>query len=235
MTYLSILHLYHLCFSNNVANSRWFMKSPIFKFNILSMVLIFAATSHAQQPVSAQLKDPKAADVEIVGHVLEPKKLPPKDLIKNLAVPKGFEINVFAEGLVNPRMIAVADNGNVYVTRRDAGDVIKLVDSNNDGVADGQEVVANRPGMHGIAIDGSTVYLVTVNDIYKAAIQPDGKFGALERLVDDLPDGGQHPNRTLAVGPDGKLYVSVGSTCNACNETSPESATMLQMNKDGTG
>ena len=211
------------------------MKSPVFKFNILSMALIFAANTYAQQPVSAQLKDPKAADVEIVGHVLEPKKLPPKDLIKNLSVPKGFEINVFAEGLVNPRMIAVADNGNVYVTRRDVGDVIKLVDSNNDGVADSQEVVANRPGMHGIAIDGSTVYLVTVNDIYKAAIQPDGKFGALERFVDDLPDGGQHPNRTLAVGPDGKLYVSVGSTCNACDETSPESATMLQMNKDGTG
>jgi len=209
------------------------MKLPMFKYGVLASVLLIA-NAYGQQPVSAQLKDPKAADVEIVGHVLEPKKVPPKDLVKSLAVPKGFEINVFAEGLVNPRMIAVADNGTVYVTRRDVGDVVKLADNNKDGVADSQEVVANRPGMHGIAIDGDTVYLVTVNDIYKATIQADGKFSALERFVDDLPDGGQHPNRTLAIGPDGKLYVSVGSTCNACDETNPESATILRMNKDGS-
>ncbi|RYY02342.1 MAG: YbhB/YbcL family Raf kinase inhibitor-like protein [Gammaproteobacteria bacterium] len=211
------------------------MKYILPKCGLLGLACLVASNTYAQQPVSAQLKDPKAADVEIVGHVLEPKKVPAKDLIKRLIVPNGFDIKVFAEGLMNPRMIAVADNGNVYVTRRDIGDVVKLTDTNNDGVADGQEVVANRPGMHGITFDGTTVYLVTVNDIYKAAVQADGKFGALERIVDDLPDGGQHPNRTIAIGPDGKLYVSVGSTCNACNETNPESATILQMNKDGSG
>jgi Raf kinase inhibitor-like YbhB/YbcL family protein len=224
------------------------------QLGLLGAALIFTAHTHAQdharghgdghghprghaevEPVSAQLKDPKAADVTIVGHVLEPKKLPTKDLLRNIALPRGFEIKIFADGLVNPRMIAVANNGNVYVTRRDVGDVIKLEDTNRDGVADNQEVVANRPGMHGIAINDDTVYLVTVNDIYKALIQPDGKFGPLERFVDDLPDGGQHPNRTLTLGPDGLLYVSVGSTCNACDETNPESATILQMNTDGTG
>ncbi|HEX5657441.1 MAG TPA: YbhB/YbcL family Raf kinase inhibitor-like protein, partial [Polyangiales bacterium] len=40
-------------------------------------------------------------------------------------------------------------------------------------------------------------------------------------------------NRTLAFGPDGMLYISVGSTCNACNESSPESATMLRVSPDG--
>ena len=52
-------------------------------------------------------------------------------------------------------------------------------------------------------------------------------------LADDLPDAGQHANRVLAVGPDGKLYLSVGSTCNECNESNPENATLLQMNPDG--
>ncbi|RYY75367.1 MAG: YbhB/YbcL family Raf kinase inhibitor-like protein [Gammaproteobacteria bacterium] len=207
----------------------------IFPIAGLSGALIFfLTTTQAAELVSEQLQDPKAADVVVVGHVLEPKKLPAKDLLQNIALPRGFEINVFAEGLVNPRMIAVAESGAVYVTRRDVGDVIKLVDLNNDGAADKKEVVANRPGMHGIAIDKNTVYLATVNDLYKAPILADGKFGTLEHFVDDLPDGGQHPNRTLAVGPDEKLYVSVGSTCNACDETNPESATMLQMNKDGT-
>lgn len=53
-------------------------------------------------------------------------------------------------------------------------------------------------------------------------------------LIKDLPDGGQHPNRTIAFGPDGLLYVSVGSTCNDCNESNPESATMLQVTPDGS-
>ena len=182
-----------------------------------------------------QLRDPKAADVRIVGHILEPKKFSPKNITEKLALPRGFSINVFAENLVNPRMIAVADNGDVYVTRRSVGDLIKLVDDDGDGVVDTQEVVANRPGMHGIALKGDTIYLATVNDIFRATILPDGKLSPLEHIVDDLPDSGQHPNRTLAIGPDGKLYVSVGSTCNACDESSPESATLLQMNPDGTG
>ena len=190
--------------------------------------------SHAIPPVSEQLKDPHAADVTVIGHVLEPKKISTTNILSKIALPKGFEINIFARNLINPRMIAVADSGAVYVTRREAGDVVKLIDANQDGMAEHQEVVANRPGMHGIAIDRNTVYLATVNDLYKAAILPDGKFSPLEIFVDDLPDGGQHPNRTIAIGPDGKLYVSVGSTCNACDETNPESATMLQMNTNGT-
>jgi glucose/arabinose dehydrogenase len=53
--------------------------------------------------------------------------------------------------------------------------------------------------------------------------------------VDDLPDGGQHPNRTLAVGPDSMLYVSIGSSCDACAETNPEHATILRTGLDGSG
>lgn len=204
--------------------------------NLIVMALnVNAAGLPHNHPGNDQLRDPKAADIRIVGHVLEPKQIAPKKLVEKLALPRGFTANVFAENLVNPRMIAVADNGDVYVTRRSVGDVIKLVDSDGDGVADAQETVANRPGLHGIAIKGTTVYLATVNDIFRATILADGKFGPLEHIVDDLPDSGQHPNRTLAIGPDDKLYVSVGSTCNACDESSPESATLLQMNPDGTG
>ena len=79
----------------------------------------------------------------------------------------------------------------------------------------------------------SKVYLATVNDVYVADVKPDGTFGELQRIINDLPDGGQHPNRTLGIGPDGMLYISAGSTCNACAETSPESATILRASKDG--
>jgi glucose/arabinose dehydrogenase len=87
--------------------------------------------------------------------------------------------------------------------------------------------------MHGIAIDGRKMYLVTVNDVHATEINADAALQELRRIIDDLPDGGQHPTRTLAVGPDGMLYVTVGSTCNACDETDPESATVLRATPDG--
>ncbi|MGC3984280.1 MAG: YbhB/YbcL family Raf kinase inhibitor-like protein [Pseudorhodoferax sp.] len=58
-------------------------------------------------------------------------------------------------------------------------------------------------------------------------------LGPLQMLLGDLPDAGQHPNRTMAFGPDGMLYLSVGSTCNACNESNPENAALLRVAPDG--
>lgn len=209
------------------------LKSSLLPMSALGIAVTFAAPAFAVDP--DQKSNIKPGNAIIVGHVLKPEPLAPDRMEKIMALPQGFEVNVFAKDLLNPRMIAVSRGGSVYVTRRDVGDVVRLVDANRDGVAERREIVANRPGMHGIAIDGNTVFLATVKEIYKTTIQPDGKFAPLELIADDLPDGGQHPNRTLAVGPNGKLYVSVGSTCNACDETNPESATMLQMNPDGTG
>lgn len=57
----------------------------------------------------------------------------------------------------------------------------------------------------------------------------------MKELLKDLPEAGQHNNRTLAFGPDGMMYVTVGSTCNACEETSKENATLLQAKADGSG
>jgi Raf kinase inhibitor-like YbhB/YbcL family protein len=200
-------------------------------------LLACGATLAAAMPASAsaQQQEQETSNTEIVGHVLQPRKLEPTaERQSNLKLPENFKLEVFAEGLVNPRILAVADDGTLYATRRSVGDVVMLKDTNGDGKADVQKVVAGRPNMHGIAIDGDKAYLVTVHDVYVANIKKDGTFGELKRLVDDLPDAGQHNDRTIAVGPDGMLYVSVGSTCNACNEPNPENATMLQMKPDGS-
>ena len=190
-------------------------------------------------PTSEQLKDPKTSDVTVVGHVLKPMPVEPTpERVAQLKVPEGFRIETFAENLINPRMIRVANDGTLYVTRRKVGDVVMLRDANGDGRADESEaerkVVATRPQMHGIEIDGDTVYLTTVADVYRTKRREDGTLEPLERIVSDLPAGGQHPNRMVVKGPDGKLYVSVGSTCNACAETDQENATMVRMEPDGS-
>jgi len=154
--------------------------------------------------------------------------------IKALKAPQGFTVSAFATGLKNARIIAVAPNGDVYVSRRDQGDVLLLRDANGDGRADGEPVtVALRAGAHGLAIRDNKLYLVTVKELFVADIKSDGRLGDLKMLIGDLPDAGQHANRTMAFGPDGMLYLSVGSTCNTCNENNPENATLLRITPDG--
>jgi glucose/arabinose dehydrogenase len=189
-------------------------------------------------PLRADVPEPerKPNIAKMEGHVYNPVRLDPTDeRIAQLKVPDGFRIEKFAENLVNPRMLAVSEDGTVYVTRRQVGDVLMLRDTNRDGKADAVQVVAQRPDLHGIAIDRGNrrMYLAAVKDVYVADLNDDGTLGELRRIIDDLPDGGQHPNRTMGMGPDGKLYISVGSSCNACDESNPEHATMLRVEPDG--
>lgn len=151
--------------------------------------------------------------------------------IKSLKLPAGFSIAKFAE-IANPRMLAVAADGSVYVSQRTPGTVSMLKDTNGDGAADVTKVVAEKKQMHGLAIDGGKMYLITVKEVFVADIKPDGGLGDLRTIISDLPDAGQHPNRTLAIR-NGKIYITVGSTCNACDETNLEHATIVTTDLNG--
>jgi glucose/arabinose dehydrogenase len=163
-------------------------------------------------------------------------------LAATLKAPAGFKVEVFASGLGNPRWLASGPDGSTYVTLRMEGQVLRLRDGNGDGdAADAGErtVVADAAtnpaltGVHGITVHEGRVYLVSIKSVVSAAVGSDGGLSDFRTLVSDLPDGGQHPNRTIAVGPDGKLYVTVGSTCDACGETNSEAATVLRLELTG--
>ncbi|MEJ1239855.1 PQQ-dependent sugar dehydrogenase [Chryseolinea sp. T2] len=159
-----------------------------------------------------------------------------ESMLSRLKVPTGFVISVAASGLGKPRMMAFSDRGNLYVTRRDQGDVLQLIDSDNDGRFDQMHTVVSKfPGVHGITIRDSYIYLISNRELRRAKLQGDGSVAEPEILIKDLPDGGQHGNRTIAFGPDDMLYISIGSDCNDCNESNPEHATMVVVKPDGTG
>lgn len=151
--------------------------------------------------------------------------------IKSLKLPAGFSIAKFAE-IENPRMLAAAPDGTIYVSQREPGTLTMLKDTNGDGAADVQKVVAEKKQLHGVYIADGKMYIATVKEVFVADMKLDGTLGELRTIISDLPDGGQHPNRTLAV-KDGKLYITVGSTCNACDETNSELATILTADLNG--
>jgi glucose/arabinose dehydrogenase len=164
-----------------------------------------------------------------------PEPVPPTDaLIAGLEVPEGFVLNVFARDLQHARMLATHGDW-LYLTRPRQGDVLKLTDSDADGVSDVQAPVASGlMGVHGIVFHEQAVYLATPKEIYLATVSTEGTFSTPQAIITDLPDGGQHLNRTLGIGPDGLLYISVGSSCDACEESNPEHATMLRAALDGS-
>jgi Raf kinase inhibitor-like YbhB/YbcL family protein len=202
------------------------------KLKIAGPVAIAAALSLAPMAVAQQ---GDGTEIQITTNVFKPNKVQPtSDRIGQLKLPDGFKVQSFAKGLGNSRIIAVSKKGDVYVSRREEGDVLLLKDANGDGKADGPPVqVASRAQTHGLAIKDNKLYLVTVKEVFVADIKEDGTLGELTMIIGDLPDAGQHPNRVMAFGPDGMLYISVGSTCNACNESNAENATILRSTPDG--
>src|SRR5687767_3748582 len=71
-------------------------------------------------------------------------------VVERLHVPAGFRVSVFAQGLGTARMLAVGDDGTVYVTRRDSGDVLALRDDGTGKAAAPRRVVTDLPRVHGI-------------------------------------------------------------------------------------
>ena len=176
-----------------------------------------------------------------------------------LSVPPGFEVNVFAEGLSNPRRMALAPNGDVFVTESRAGEIVLLRDADGDGVAERRETFATgleRP--FGMAFQDGFLYVGNNDAVVRFPYVP-GQLqaqGVPEHVVDlpvssDALDhdtaerlgidvnrtrGFNHWTRNLIFGPDGrKMYVSVGSATNAMPGSDPRRAAINEYDADGSG
>lgn len=196
--------------------------------------------SHILSPMVASLTLPAAGEAvqsEVTGRINRPTQLEATpERIAKLNIAEGFRISVFARDLKEPRMMAVTPDGKLLVTRRgEEGEVLLLEDRDGDHVADSTRSVAKMPHVHGIAIHDEMLYLTTVRELYSAPLPTGEAKLELKTIYKDLPDAGQHPNRTMAFSPEGKLFLSVGSTCNAAPEPNKESATLLEVALDGSG
>lgn len=156
---------------------------------------------------------------------------------ERVQVPPGFRVEVFAAGLGGPRLMAWSPSGDLMVSIPQRGQVVLLPDRDRDGRADRAVVFAadlDRP--HGLAWRDGWLYVAETGRIVRLRDgDGDGRADRHEVVVADLPAGGGHWTRTVTFGPDGKMYVSVGSSCNVCEEADPRRAAILQFNADGSG
>lgn len=147
-----------------------------------------------------------------------------------LRVPPGFKIAVYAQNLEGVRYLVLGPGNAVYASQPGVGAVVKLIDRNHDGVIDSTVTVQRGlKNPFSIAFRGDTMYVGEERDVLR--FDP-GATSPVTLL--QLPAGG-HSTRTVVFGPDGKMYVAVGSSCNLCDERDSLRAAVTQLNPDGSG
>ena len=171
-----------------------------------------------------------------------------------LNLPEGFALSVAAQGLKRVRFMAESPDGRVFVT-----DMHDLTDNSKGSVyiLDGFDPVAKsfkkvipyltrlrNPNSVAFYTDSSGVqwlYLALTDRLLRFRYEPGEEAPhAKPEVLATFPDyglnykyGGWHLTRTIAVGPNGKIYVSVGSSCNACVEKEEVRASIVEMEPDG--
>lgn len=151
--------------------------------------------------------------------------------LEGTELPAGFSLIKFAD-LYRPTAFAFDARRKMYVTSQD-GNVYLLQDSDQDGRADSQITFSSGYDFPlGVAIHHPTgdVYISHQGKITVLSdTDDDGKADRESVLADDLPFD-IHMNNNLEFGPDGWLYIGVGSACKACYDSDPRSATILRFN-----
>lgn len=157
-----------------------------------------------------------------------------------LEVPVGFTIEEVASGLTRPRFMALDGDGSLVYASDGASEVVRLRDTDGDGRYETKQVIAGGlPYVHSVAfVNGQLLAAAETQVVRLGDFGLDGAARSVQVLIDNLPGGAQdlygHRTRTLLQGPDGKLYLGVGSSCDVCEESTPLRAAVLRANVDGS-
>lgn len=147
-------------------------------------------------------------------------------------LPPGFAISIFANDLTNARVLKFDLDGHLLVSQPSQGKITALVDQDQDGKADQNLTVLsglNRP--HGLAFKDGYLYVAETDKVARFTYQ--NLTATNKQVLFTLPSGGNHFSRTIEFGSDGRLYTTVGSSCNVCTEKDAKRAKILVSDPDG--
>lgn len=168
----------------------------------------------------------------------------PFDQPRQVLAPDGWSVSLWAR-VPTARLAAWAPDGTLLVSRPKVGDVLALTPGAGAEPPAQRTLLSGLDQPHGLAFAGSTLY-VAESDQVDAYRYEDGAATAPRTVVGGLPDAKSddlrgaygHALKSVAVGEDGAVYVSVGSTGNVSEEdrsADPERATVLRVPPGGGG
>ena len=158
-------------------------------------------------------------------------------ILKQLKLPQGFTISIFAKDLPNARTLALGDEGVIYIGTRQQGSIYAVQDSNNDGIADKKYILATDLYMpNGVAYKNNTLYVAQPDKIirFNHITQSLAKPPKPQIVYDKLPSDKRHGWKYLRFGMDNKLYSAVGAPCNSCEPKKEIYGSLFRMNTDGS-
>ncbi|MCK9410010.1 MAG: PQQ-dependent sugar dehydrogenase [Bacteroidetes bacterium] len=207
---------------------------------LLTIIFFSACTSQSLPP---SVKMTAVRDLGLIQQtVFVPSKFKGKISDRlSLSVLSGYSVNVFHTGrLVKPRFFAWSADSVLHVADKNAGTVIAMPDRNHDGVADTAIVVASGfSNSHDLKFYNDALYVAEETKVTKCVdADRDGiyekKSTFITMVTGGQQGGGGHDTRTIVFDPaKKKIYLSIGSFCNACREE--ERAIIEEWNDDGTG
>lgn len=172
----------------------------------------------------------------VAGLALTSARAAPPDL-RDITLPAGFRIDVYARDVANARQMALGDDGILYVGSRGAGMVYAVIDADGDFRAETVRIIARGLNLPtGVAYRDGALYVAEVQRVLRF----DDIGNHLDTppkpvvITDQLPADRHHGWKFIEFGPDGRLYVPVGAPCNVCLKDPPY-ASILRMNADGSG
>jgi glucose/arabinose dehydrogenase len=127
--------------------------------------------------------------------------------------------------------------GNLLVADAGAGRIYRYPASNGAIDPSSQPpapLIDRLDAPSNVALHDGYLYVGETRTISRYAYDPAGPAGVRETVVGDLPRGG-HSTRTVVFGPDGAMFVSIGSSCNICDEQDSRRAAIGRYAADGSG
>ena len=157
---------------------------------------------------------------------------PPPPLVERGLLAPGFGLTVYAI-VPQPTSLAFGPDGRLYVASTHSA--VYAV-SGPDGGGRAETVSPFITGLEvplGLLWVGGDLYVSYRGAVSAFALASTGSAGPERPIVTNLPGFGLHQNDGLALGPDGYLYLGMGSTCDHCRERDPRNGTILRFRPDG--
>jgi glucose/arabinose dehydrogenase len=131
--------------------------------------------------------------------------------------------------------MTMGPNGVLLVANRAGNAVVALLPgSSSIQAARSLTLVSGLHDPTSLDMYNGYLYIGEGSSIARVQLGTDLQPGPVERIITDLPNGGQHSTRTVLIGPDHHIYVSIGSDCNVCQESDPHRATIWVYHLDGS-
>jgi glucose/arabinose dehydrogenase len=196
-----------------------------------------APTDSTTTPSVGAPQAPRSAELaEVTVDVPDDMAQAPFDEPRRALVPAGWTLSVWAR-TPKPRLAAWAPDGALLVSIPSAGQVLSVRPGRTDVLLEG----LNQP--HGLTFAADTLYIAE-SDRVDAYEYRDGTADARRTIADGLPDARSpdlrgaysHALKSVAIGPDGAVYFSIGSTGNISEEdrtANPPRATIMRVPAGG--